>query len=87
MAEKNPQPESHLVPVGVGRSALPEPAEGVSSGERYCSLFFLSALHALLGRYDLIRLHGTDASYVLPLLRLSTAWYPSHAVYRDVSPG
>ncbi len=33
-------------------------------------LFFLSALHALMSRYDLIHLHGTDASFVLPLLRL-----------------
>lgn len=34
------------------------------------SLFLLSALHALLGRYDLVHLHGTDACFVLPLLRL-----------------
>lgn len=34
------------------------------------SLFFLSALHALLSRYDLIHVHGTDACFVLPILRL-----------------
>ena len=33
-------------------------------------LFLLSALHALMSSYDLIHLHGTDAAFVLPLLRL-----------------
>ena len=34
------------------------------------SLFLLSALHALLSRYDVIHLNGIDASFVLPILRL-----------------
>jgi glycosyltransferase involved in cell wall biosynthesis len=34
------------------------------------SLFFLSALHALLCRYDVIHIHGTDACFILPILRL-----------------
>ena len=34
------------------------------------SLFFLSALHALFSRYDLIHVHGTDACFVLPILKL-----------------
>jgi glycosyltransferase involved in cell wall biosynthesis len=35
------------------------------------SLFCLCALHALIfGRYDLIHLHGVEASFTLPLLRL-----------------
>jgi glycosyltransferase involved in cell wall biosynthesis len=34
------------------------------------SLFFLSALHALLSRYDVIHLHGVEASFILPLLRI-----------------
>jgi glycosyltransferase involved in cell wall biosynthesis len=37
---------------------------------RPVSLFLLSALHALFSRYDLIHLHGTDACFTLPLLRL-----------------
>jgi glycosyltransferase involved in cell wall biosynthesis len=34
------------------------------------SLFFLSALHALFSRYDIIHVHGTDACFTLPILRL-----------------
>ena len=34
------------------------------------SLFFLSAFHALLSQYDVIHLHGTDACFILPILRL-----------------
>lgn len=35
------------------------------------SLFFFSAIHALLfGRYDFIHLHNVEASFVLPILRL-----------------
>ncbi len=34
------------------------------------SLFFLSAVHALLSRYDVIHVHGTDACFMLPALRL-----------------
>jgi glycosyltransferase involved in cell wall biosynthesis len=34
------------------------------------TLFFLSALHALFSRYDVIHLHGTDACFTLPLLRM-----------------
>lgn len=34
------------------------------------SLFILSALHALFSGYDAIHLHGTDACFSLPLLRL-----------------
>jgi len=34
------------------------------------SLFFLSALHALLSRYDVIHVHGVEVCFVLPLLRL-----------------
>jgi glycosyltransferase involved in cell wall biosynthesis len=34
------------------------------------SLFLLSALHALLSRYDVIHVHGVDACFVLPVLRL-----------------
>lgn len=34
------------------------------------SLFFLSALHALFGRYDLIHVHGVDTCFILPILRL-----------------
>jgi glycosyltransferase involved in cell wall biosynthesis len=33
-------------------------------------LFFVSAIHALFCRYDLIHLHGTDACFMLPVLRL-----------------
>jgi glycosyltransferase involved in cell wall biosynthesis len=33
-------------------------------------LFFISALHVLFCRYDLIHLHGTDACFMLPLLRI-----------------
>jgi glycosyltransferase involved in cell wall biosynthesis len=33
-------------------------------------LFFISAIHALFCRYDLIHLHGTDACFMLPVLRL-----------------
>jgi glycosyltransferase involved in cell wall biosynthesis len=34
------------------------------------SLFLLSALHALLSRYDVIHVHGTDAGFIVPILRL-----------------
>ncbi len=34
------------------------------------SLFFLSALHALVSRYDVIHLHSVDACFTLPILRL-----------------
>lgn len=34
------------------------------------SLFFLSAIHALFSRYDLIHLHGADAGFILPIIRL-----------------
>jgi len=34
------------------------------------SLFFLSALHALLCQYDVIHVHGVDACFILPILRL-----------------
>ncbi len=37
---------------------------------RPVSLFLLSALHALFSQYDLVHLHGTDACFTLPLLRL-----------------
>ena len=33
-------------------------------------LFFISVLHALFCRYDLIHLHGTDACFMLPILRI-----------------
>jgi glycosyltransferase involved in cell wall biosynthesis len=33
-------------------------------------LFFISAVHALFCRYDLIHLHGTDACFTLPMLRI-----------------
>jgi glycosyltransferase involved in cell wall biosynthesis len=34
------------------------------------SLFFVSAIHALLSRYDVIHLQGVDSCFILPLLRL-----------------
>ena len=35
------------------------------------SLFFISALHALIfGRYDLIHIHNVEACFVAPILRL-----------------
>lgn len=34
------------------------------------SLFFLSALHALLSRYDVIHLNSVEACFILPMLRL-----------------
>jgi glycosyltransferase involved in cell wall biosynthesis len=34
------------------------------------SLFFLSALHALFCRYDVIHVHGVEACFILPILRL-----------------
>jgi glycosyltransferase involved in cell wall biosynthesis len=33
-------------------------------------LFFISAIHSLFCRYDLIHLHGTDACFTLPILRI-----------------
>jgi glycosyltransferase involved in cell wall biosynthesis len=34
------------------------------------SLFFLSALHALFSQYDLIHVQGTDAGFIVPIIRL-----------------
>lgn len=34
------------------------------------SLFFLSALHALFSRYDVIHVHGVESCFILPILRL-----------------
>ena len=34
------------------------------------SLFLLSAFHALFSHYDLIHVHGIDACFILPILRL-----------------
>jgi glycosyltransferase involved in cell wall biosynthesis len=34
------------------------------------SLFFLSALHALFSRYDVIHLNSVEAGFILPILRL-----------------
>ena len=45
----------------------------VLSGKRLhaLSLFFLSALHALLfGNYDLVHVHNTEAGFAIPILRL-----------------